>query len=311
MKRILIADANKASLVMTSEVFKDYFPGVQVSVVKTAMDALTLVSEGNYFDAIIIDYDLPDKTGAEVAYKLKLLANTSPILITAFDKQEVIDDINTTLAAYDDCLSWLKKPVRAETVVAIAKRFCEGKYRTQRRIICHVPTAFELEVVYCEKNSTKSTKINTKKKELNDENLSFNFKIMLPALVTDCSIGGIKLKIDKKDLKNLKMGDSAIDAIEKLKMGDFLSCKIPPWEQINIKQDDKYIKQFLNSLIERKKQKIVNKEINCEVKELPSLKAKIMWLINNNEHNFVTIGVQSESLNISQKLFNSVLLNNI
>jgi len=64
MKRILIADASKASLVMTSEVFKDHFPGVQVVVARTSADAIELAKSAGELDAFIIDYDLPDRDGA-------------------------------------------------------------------------------------------------------------------------------------------------------------------------------------------------------------------------------------------------------
>ena len=54
MKRILIADASKASLVMTSEVFKDHFPGVQVVVARTSADAIELAKTSGALDAFII-----------------------------------------------------------------------------------------------------------------------------------------------------------------------------------------------------------------------------------------------------------------
>ncbi|MCA2961149.1 MAG: hypothetical protein IOD12_12920, partial [Silvanigrellales bacterium] len=55
MKRILIADASKASLVMTSEVFKDHFPGVQVVVARTSAECLELVKTTENLDAYVID----------------------------------------------------------------------------------------------------------------------------------------------------------------------------------------------------------------------------------------------------------------
>ncbi|MFZ9520056.1 MAG: hypothetical protein ACO3A4_06210 [Silvanigrellaceae bacterium] len=144
MKRILIADASKASLVMTSEVFKDHFPGVQVVVARTSADALELAKANGELDAFIIDYDLPDRDGAYTAARLKKMF-TQPILITAFDRPDVQESIDRDLSAFDDCLSWLKKPVKPELVVSLAQRFIEGKHRCQRRLSCALPAFLEVE----------------------------------------------------------------------------------------------------------------------------------------------------------------------
>jgi CheY-like chemotaxis protein len=144
MKRILIADASKASLVMTSEVFKDHFPGVQVVVARTSADAIELAKTSGELDAFIIDYDLPDRDGAYTAARLKKMF-TQPILITAFDRPDVQESIDRELAAFDDCLSWLKKPVKPELVVSLAQRFIEGQHRCQRRLNCVLPAFIEVE----------------------------------------------------------------------------------------------------------------------------------------------------------------------
>jgi len=146
MKRILIADASKASLVMTSEVFKDHFPGVQVVVARTSADALELAKTCGELDAFIIDYDLPDRDGAYTAARLKK-SFTQPILITAFDRPDVHETIERDLSGFDDCMSWLKKPVKPEIVVSLAQRFIEGKHRCQRRLTCNIPAFLEIEFV--------------------------------------------------------------------------------------------------------------------------------------------------------------------
>lgn len=148
MKRIMIADASKASLVMTSEVFKDHFPGVQVVVARTSADAIEAAKNAGELDAFIIDYDLPDRDGAYTASRLKKQFK-QPILITAFDRQDVQENIDRELAAFDDCLSWIKKPVKPEMVVSLAQRFIEGKHRCQRRLECSIPAFMEVELSQC------------------------------------------------------------------------------------------------------------------------------------------------------------------
>ncbi|MEY2988317.1 MAG: hypothetical protein RJB13_1838, partial [Pseudomonadota bacterium] len=146
MKRILIADASKASLVMTSEVFKDHFPGVQVVVARTSADAIEAAKNAGELDAFIIDYDLPDRDGAYTAARLKKQFS-QPVLITAFDRLDVQENIDRELSAFDDCLSWIKKPVKPEMVVSLAQRFIEGKHRCQRRVDCSLPAFIEVELV--------------------------------------------------------------------------------------------------------------------------------------------------------------------
>lgn len=152
MKRILIADASKASLVMTSEVFKDHFPGVQVVVARTSADAIELAKTAGELDAFIIDYDLPDRDGAFTAARLKKMFS-QPILITAFDRPDVQESIDRDLSAFDDCLSWLKKPVKPELVVSLAQRFIEGQHRCQRRLNCSLPAFLEVEFLAAPQHS--------------------------------------------------------------------------------------------------------------------------------------------------------------
>ena len=236
MKRILIADANKASLVMTSEVFKDHFPGVQVVVARTSAECLELVKTSENIDAYVIDFDLPDRDGAWTAARIKKQSRT-PVLITAFDRPDVHDVIEDELAAYDDCLSWLRKPVKAETVVAVAQRFCEGKYRTQRRLAFGIPALAEIVITTTITRTIKETvkvpvlakassaaaakaasskaatqgaaKGKTPVKKAAAKAPAFTTKIVtrtvtekaqaktwVPATVTDTSLGGIKIDID-------------------------------------------------------------------------------------------------------------------
>ena len=150
MKRILIADTNKASLVMTSEVFKDHFSGVQVLVAKTVAETIQL-AETEKIDAFVIDFDLPDQNGAKAASWLKKHMSHIPVLMTAFNTPRVRDIIEAELAAYDDCLSWIKKPIRPEILAQVAKRFCEGRVRTKRRIDCNIAAQVKLSV----RNKTK------------------------------------------------------------------------------------------------------------------------------------------------------------
>lgn len=161
MKKILIADASKASLVMTSEVFKDNYPGIQVLVARTSAETISLAKSTKNIDAFVIDFDLPDANGAQTALQLKRLSSTTPVLLTAFNSEEVATLVESTLSKYEDCRCWLKKPVTPDVVIAVTQRYCEGKIRLLKRIPCQLSAFIQLQVQvpHIEESSTISIPI--------------------------------------------------------------------------------------------------------------------------------------------------------
>lgn len=113
MPSILIADACKASLVMTSEAIKDNFTGAVVSIVNKGLDCIEQV-KNKQFDLIIIDFELPD-TDAITLTKLLRKFNNIPILITAYPDKSVSEAIDRELFLYEDARSWVKKPIHEES----------------------------------------------------------------------------------------------------------------------------------------------------------------------------------------------------
>lgn len=249
MKKILIADSSKASLVMTSEVFKDHYPGVQVLVARSSTEALELAKHNDGVDAFIIDFDLPDADGAQTAFRLKKLYST-PVLITAFDRPEVVKSIESSLRQYADCQSWLKKPVNPEVVIAVAQRFCDGKIRAQKRVTCHLPVFAEIllenenieayqQVIspqkikkslttkakknekVTKKNEKKSTKKLTKKESIKP------IPIYFCGVVEDCSLSGVKLKPSKNNKAGLTEWNHLLASMEFISSGSPVTLKLP------------------------------------------------------------------------------------
>lgn len=248
VKKILIADASKASLVMTSEVFKDHYPGVQVIVARTSVDAIDLAKMNEGIDAFVIDYDLPDLDGAQTAAKLKKLFNI-PVLITAFDTPQVAHAIETNLKQYPDCQSWLKKPVNPEVVIAVTQRFCDGKIRAQKRIACNLPVFAEIileneslqayqkmltpvkskktkaeakaEKTTSKKNTKATKKVEPKKEEQKSIPLYFC------GIVEDCSLSGVKLKPSKNSKLGLTDWNHLLASMEFISSGSSVTLKLP------------------------------------------------------------------------------------
>jgi CheY-like chemotaxis protein len=338
MKRILIADASKSSLVMTSEVFKDHFPGVQVVVARNSADAIELAKTCGPVDAYVIDFDLPDKDGAQTAAKIKRFSPT-PILITGYDRPEVQAMIERELAAYDDCLSWLRKPVKAELVVEVAKRFCEGKFRTQRRIPCSIPAILELNFKG-KPSASKSLITNegldpqagtkaegSKNPRARNEatNAPLVGKLNVPVLLEDASIGGTRIRIAKHLLGKSFSKKQVAQLEAQLAMGEGATLHLPHFEELdglkgiekewlskfmaNHSGDKKAVKgkgtkpeSTLTSLQSTTQESLARKAVASN----PALKSKVVWR-SPGEEGELFIGLQSDSSGPSRKLFEAVL----
>jgi len=126
MTKILIADACKPSLVMSSEVFKDKIPGALVFVAASGRECLDKVEEENP-DLILVDFDLPDVDGATLITALRKIYN-GPILLTAFTDTIVGQAVNDLLFAFNDASSWVPKPVKFNVLSEKIEQFLlDGK----------------------------------------------------------------------------------------------------------------------------------------------------------------------------------------
>lgn len=313
MKKILIADASKASLVMTSEVFKDHFPGVHVLVARTSAEALEIAKREQQIDAFVVDFDLPDKDGAYTAAKMKKLFPL-PVLITAFDRPDVQESIERHCSAHDDCLSWLAKPVNAELVVSIAQRFVEGNFRTQRRIECMIPAVAEVTIKQRGARKNKETEATSTPAP----------KICLPAMLEDCSVGGFKFRIMKRDIALNKSFQFSPEG--RLNIDDVVNIMVPSFEAIQTgeenvgywlwdenrdskptsrsktNQPQGASRTSLTSLRKTSRQSLGDKN-----GEAQSVRGKAIWTTRVDGGDAL-IGIRSDNLVLSKKLFEAVLL---
>ena len=131
MPSILIADAYKSSLVMTSEVFKDKILGATIFIAKTGKDCLALV-EQQKFDMIVVDFDLPDADGINLTKALRKVYS-GPILLTAFPDPLIQKAIENELFPYRDVSEWIKKPVSADVLCEKIDRYLLDGERVRKR----------------------------------------------------------------------------------------------------------------------------------------------------------------------------------
>jgi len=131
MPTILIADASKASLVMSSEVFKDKIPGAIILVATTGKDCLELAQK-NAVDMCVVDFDLPDTDGVTLVAAMRKTYR-GPILLTAYPDKVVEDAVGGELFAFNDAGGWIRKPVKFDELSAKIDRFLLDRHRLGRR----------------------------------------------------------------------------------------------------------------------------------------------------------------------------------
>lgn len=129
--KILIADHGKASLVMTSEIVKDKFPGAVVIIADSGKQAVELTKDKKP-DICIIDFDLPDADGASLIALMRTFYK-GPILLTAYPDPAVELAVSAELFGYDDASSWVSKPVKMEVLAEKIDTFINKSYRIETR----------------------------------------------------------------------------------------------------------------------------------------------------------------------------------
>lgn len=131
MTKLLIADSGKASLVMSTEVFKEKIAGVAISVAKNGRDFLQMLPEVNP-DIGIVDFDLPDVDGTTlIKYAQEIF--DGPILLTAYLDDRIKNVISNELFAYEQEGVCIEKPIKFEKMAEVIDRFLVSGKRILKR----------------------------------------------------------------------------------------------------------------------------------------------------------------------------------
>lgn len=138
MTVVLIADASKPSLVMTSEVFKDKVLGTVVDFTQTGKDTIAYLQEKTP-DICIVDFDLPDTDGPALYEAIRKIYK-GPVLITAYPDPFVEEAIKNNLFAFNDACSWVRKPVKFDDLSEKIDRFLLSGHRVSKRYSTQVST---------------------------------------------------------------------------------------------------------------------------------------------------------------------------
>jgi CheY-like chemotaxis protein len=138
MPIILIADACKPSLVMSSEVFKDKITGATILVATTGRQCLEILAEHKP-DMCVVDFDLPDADGITLIHAMRKTYR-GPILLTAYPEKIVEEAVRSDLFAFNDAGGWIPKPVKFDVLAAKIDQFLLDKFRLGRRFDIELDT---------------------------------------------------------------------------------------------------------------------------------------------------------------------------
>jgi len=132
MPIILIVDACKPSLVMSSEVFKDKIAGSTILVAGTGKHCLEILNGGAKPDMCVVDFDLPDSDGITLIHAIRRTYK-GPILLTAYPDKIVEEAVKSDLFAWGDAGAWLQKPVKFDALSEKIDQFLLDKHRLGKR----------------------------------------------------------------------------------------------------------------------------------------------------------------------------------
>ena len=132
MTSVMIVDAYKSSLVMTSEVFKDKILGVDIDIARSGEECLEKLEEKSSYDMLVVDFDLPDTDGICLVKLLRQRVSV-PILLTAYLNNNIKDAIQDELFAYDDVSKVISKPINPDILFDMINNFLIERKRFQKR----------------------------------------------------------------------------------------------------------------------------------------------------------------------------------
>ncbi|MDE5812187.1 MAG: PglZ domain-containing protein [Muribaculaceae bacterium] len=96
--------------------------GYDLTTVNNGRDAIDLVADGNHFDLIILDENMPGLTGLETLQQLKMMAPTTPIImITKSEEENIMDQ-----AVGNNIADYLIKPVNPNQILLSIKKNLHG-----------------------------------------------------------------------------------------------------------------------------------------------------------------------------------------
>ena len=120
---ILLVEDNEGDILLTKEAFDDTKIPIQLSIVKDGKEAMDFVNQSGKYrntelpDLLLLDVNLPKKSGHEVLKYIKEAENLKHIPVIMFTTSSDQNDINSSYQNHANC--YVTKPVDASDFISI------------------------------------------------------------------------------------------------------------------------------------------------------------------------------------------------
>ncbi len=130
-KKIVIVDDTELLSLFVEEILRTADPTFEIRTALTGLEGLRRISEA-IPDLVLLDYSLPDVTGAEVARRLLQSSETAALPIIIMSGH--VAEMTATAERFENVVATIAKPFRSEELVElVAKTFSELPKIAERR----------------------------------------------------------------------------------------------------------------------------------------------------------------------------------
>lgn len=117
IKRILVVDDLKVNFLLLKTLLRK--AGFEAVWAENGYSAIELIKSGQNFDAVIMDYNMPEIDGLQTTIALKKLQ--PKLTVISHSTYTDLDSFDRNSAPYDD---YLPKPIKSENLSELLLQYC-------------------------------------------------------------------------------------------------------------------------------------------------------------------------------------------
>lgn len=117
VKRILVVDDLKVNFLLVKALLQK--SGFETIWAENGFSAIELIESGQFFDAVIMDYNMPEIDGLQTTVILKKIQ--PGLIVISHSTYTDTPSFDRSNAPYDD---YLPKPIKSENLIEILHKYC-------------------------------------------------------------------------------------------------------------------------------------------------------------------------------------------